>query len=674
MKEVIVVHKTHLDLGFTDFAENVRKRYLDDFILKAIRVATQLNAGGEKRFVWTTGSWLIKEALSSGSAQLRNQTLNALRNGDIAAHALPFTTHSELLDRDTFEYGLSLIDEIDAVTGTKTIAAKMTDVPGHTAAIVPILAAHGVKLLHIGINTAAAFPQVPECFLWKYGGAEIVVIYSDGYGGKFECPFTDKVLYFEHASDNGGVKSAAAIARRFEQIKKEYPGCHVHAGRMDDVAQALWDVRHKLPVVQSEIGDTWIHGIGSDPYKTAAVRTLMKLKADWIERGEMEKGSAAYSAFSDALLCCAEHTWGGDMKMFLQDTEHYRKDRFAKARAKDKVVFRNLLGDFPYRLYGFLQSAFKVRPRSYSYIEESWKEQRAYIDKALSVLPSQCRKEAETALAALRPGKLPSLPDTADDYTPGTRISIGEAALSVNERGAATLTFGNSIMLDAKDRPLINYISYGKDSLDYYADHYLRHRQPWAVSDNLRPSMRKTDCMSGSFSYRVEDSRVRVDDSGAEIYLMLTNEVSSDTGAPRKVYAKYRLTEQALTLDLALTDKDAVRTPESTSCLFYPIHTKAIYTKMGTQVDPTDVVSRGNRKLSAAERVIFENEAHSFTIESVQAALVASDGGNILRFDDAPADIAANGLAFVLHDNIWGTNFPLWYEENSYFGFSITLR
>ena len=30
MKEVIVVHKTHLDLGFTDLAENVRKRYLNE--------------------------------------------------------------------------------------------------------------------------------------------------------------------------------------------------------------------------------------------------------------------------------------------------------------------------------------------------------------------------------------------------------------------------------------------------------------------------------------------------------------------------------------------------------------------------------------------------------------------------------------------------------------------
>ena len=673
MKEVTVVHKTHLDLGFTDFAENVRQRYLKEFIPKAIRVATQLNSGGEKRFVWTTGSWLIKEALSSGNRELRESTMRALKNGDIAAHALPFTTHTELLDKATFEYGLSLIDEIDAVTGVKTIAAKMTDVPGHTAAIVPILAAHGIKLLHIGINTAAAFPKVPECFLWKYAGAEIVVIYSNGYGGKFECPFTDKVLYFEHASDNGGVKSAAAIARRFEQIKREYPGCRVRAGRIDDVAEALWNIRHKLPVVQSEIGDTWIHGIGSDPYKTAAVRTLMKLQADWIGRGEIKAGSDCHKLVSDALLCCAEHTWGGDMKMFLQDTEHYRKDKFVKARARDKVVFRNLFGDFPFRIYGFLQSVFKIRPRSYSYIEKSWKEQRGYIDKALNALPPQCRQEAEAALAALRPAKLPPLPNT-EKYSFGSPVSAGNAVLSVNEQGTAMLTIGENTILDAQDRPLLTYISYGKADLDRYAEHYLRHREPWAVSDNLRPTMKKDDCASGSFSYRVKSGGMRKNGSCTEIHLLLTCDAGADTGAPRNAYAKYVLSGQGLTLELFLTDKDAVRTPESISCLFYPVYTNAAYIKTGTKIDPTDVVSHGNRKLSAVERAVFALGARSYAIESVQAALVASDGGNILHFDDAPADIAANGLAFVLHNNIWGTNFPLWYEENSYFKFSLTIR
>ena len=56
MKEVIIVHKTHLDLGFTDYAESVRLRYMNDFIPKAIDAAEKLNSDGEKRFVWTTGS------------------------------------------------------------------------------------------------------------------------------------------------------------------------------------------------------------------------------------------------------------------------------------------------------------------------------------------------------------------------------------------------------------------------------------------------------------------------------------------------------------------------------------------------------------------------------------------------------------------------------------------
>lgn len=533
MKEVIIVHKTHLDLGFTDYAENVRLRYMNDFIPKAIDAAEKLNSDGEKRFVWTTGSWLIKEALECGG-ELRRKVVKALKNGDIAAHALPFTTHTELLDKDIFEYGLSLIDGIDAISGVKTVAAKMTDVPGHTAAIVPLLASHGIKLLHIGINTAAAFPNVPECFLWKCGGAEIVVIYSDGYGGTFECPFTDKILCFEHASDNCGVKRVEEIARNFERIKRRNPDCKVRAGRIDDVADALWEARRELPVVESEIGDTWIHGAASDPYKTGAMRTLMRLKDGWLERGLLTRGSDCYRAFADALLCCAEHTWGGDMKVFLEDTEHYRKNVFAEARKRDRVRYRNLAGDFPFRIRAFFEDVFGLSKHSYSRIEKSWQEQRGYIDKAVAALPSDCKAEAEKALAKLRPEALPS-PEMAEKYVFGTEIRIGEAALTVNESGGFALSLDGDKLLDSRDRPLLTYMSYGTEDLKYYSKHYLRHRQPWAVSDNLRPGMKKTDCLRGSFVYGAKDARMTLSEDAAEIVLLLScgDEVCDKTGAPR---------------------------------------------------------------------------------------------------------------------------------------------
>ena len=97
MKKVIIVSKTHLDLGFTDFAKNIRNKYIDSFIPNAIAVAESVNKN-DKRFVWTTGSWILKEALEHGSDSNRAALREALAKGNIAPHGMPFTTHTELLD------------------------------------------------------------------------------------------------------------------------------------------------------------------------------------------------------------------------------------------------------------------------------------------------------------------------------------------------------------------------------------------------------------------------------------------------------------------------------------------------------------------------------------------------------------------------------------------------
>ena len=63
MKKVYVVSKTHLDLGFTDYARNILQKYIDIFIPSAVSLAEQINTKENKSFIWTTGSWIIKEAL-----------------------------------------------------------------------------------------------------------------------------------------------------------------------------------------------------------------------------------------------------------------------------------------------------------------------------------------------------------------------------------------------------------------------------------------------------------------------------------------------------------------------------------------------------------------------------------------------------------------------------------
>ena len=64
LARVHLIFKTHLDVGFTDFAANVIANYFNFYIPKAIELAEGLRrSGSPDRFVWTTGSWLIYEYL-----------------------------------------------------------------------------------------------------------------------------------------------------------------------------------------------------------------------------------------------------------------------------------------------------------------------------------------------------------------------------------------------------------------------------------------------------------------------------------------------------------------------------------------------------------------------------------------------------------------------------------
>lgn len=59
-KKVIVVFKTHLDIGFTGLAQQVLDKYCLDFIPSAVELAFRVNTPQYKKFVWTVGSYLIR--------------------------------------------------------------------------------------------------------------------------------------------------------------------------------------------------------------------------------------------------------------------------------------------------------------------------------------------------------------------------------------------------------------------------------------------------------------------------------------------------------------------------------------------------------------------------------------------------------------------------------------
>ncbi|HOO22076.1 MAG TPA: DUF5054 domain-containing protein [Clostridia bacterium] len=679
MKKIHVICKTHLDLGFTDFAANILSRYRGEFIPNAIKLAGKLNSGGEKKFVWTTGSYLIYDSLKNAAPENRQKLDDAIRRGYITWHALPFTTHTELLDEDVLRYGLDIAKELDNTYGKKTVAAKMTDVPGHTKAILPILREYGIKLLHIGVNEASCLPNVPDVFLWKDGDAEVAVIYEGSYGGAFKNEYIDDILYFLHSGDNHGPSNEDKVNEVFTELRNQYPDYEISASSLDEYAEELYKVKDKLPIITSEIGDTWIHGIASDPYKTGAYRELAGLKNQWLANGKLKKGSPAYNGLCDGLLTVSEHTWGMDVKRYLSDYV-YLKNNFAAARKKDKVTTRLTLDNL-YHKYLILKFRKKgiYLEGSYSAMEKSWQEQRDYLDKAINALDEPLKNEALSRFEILRPAT-PFDKTGYEKLSVNSTLSINNFNAVFNETGLCELSYGGNIVLkNTYGAGTINYFSYGAKDYDFWQRHYTRDydtTKEWSAPDFLRPGLKSADKKypQGMFPYTLTEL---YHDGKSSIISVFTadKKICEKLGAPRLFEIRYAFDKNDVKTEVVWLGKDASRLTEAVFINFpVKIDKNSLrYTKIGKEIDPFDIVECGNRNLSAVENVTAKANGLALKITNVHAPLASIGLGKILRFDNIFEDVNEKGISFNLYNNVWGTNFPLWYEENAYFEFILSI-
>ena len=323
VERVLVVFKTHLDIGFTDLSSSVEQRYVDHFIPRAIEVARTLReAGGEERYVWTTGAWLIDAYRRQAAPEAVARLDEAIRCGDLAWNGVPYTLQSESADAALYAGMLRLSQRLDARYGKRTVAAKMTDVPGHTRAIVPLMADAGIRLLHVGTNPVAAVPQIPAICRWRdrASGKEIMLMYNGDYGSDMLLPDGRTAVAIVFTYDNQGPHTVEGVRGIYADLRKRYPGARIEAVSLNAVAEALDAMRDSLPVVESEIGDTWIYGYGSAPLRMARFRALQRLHAAWIDAGRLDPASDAAADFAVRLGMIAEHTW--DRKSTRLNSSH----------------------------------------------------------------------------------------------------------------------------------------------------------------------------------------------------------------------------------------------------------------------------------------------------------------------------------------------------------------
>jgi len=170
--EIIVVFKTHFDIGYTDMASNVVQTYRTKFMDSALKVVDESRAlPPAQQFAWTIPGWPLHKMLEDwpGQSPERQQRVRqAVKEGRFVVHALPFTTHTELLEPEDIVRGLGYSTRLARELGLDLPRdAKMTDVPEHAAMMATLLQHAGVTFMHIGCNAMSGAPQVPPLYWWE---------------------------------------------------------------------------------------------------------------------------------------------------------------------------------------------------------------------------------------------------------------------------------------------------------------------------------------------------------------------------------------------------------------------------------------------------------------------------------------------------------------------------
>ena len=283
----------------------------------------------------------------------------------------PHNAELAVMDPSLIEAGLALtwaLDDHFKLPHKHTLSQR--DVPGMTRALIPLLTGAGVRAVSIGANDGSTPPDVPPAFLWKdlatktemvallnwpgYGrwnpkGKQVIEPVQEGefdpsaflqhfgkgdspmiFGRKVDGAGASHALVYNFNGDNAGPRSAKDYVSVVASIQHVFPNAQVRASSFDDFTSAVADEvkagRQFLPVVTSELADTWIYGVPSDPQKVARARVLNRAWAASKRRhlSALQHSSRVSSSSSwvkevmtDAVLLNAtrfalkfgEHTW-----------------------------------------------------------------------------------------------------------------------------------------------------------------------------------------------------------------------------------------------------------------------------------------------------------------------------------------------------------------------------
>ena len=720
-EKIILVFKTHFDIGFTDLSETVIREIGTKMCPEVLETCRRTAELGKLRFRWTLPAWPMRKMEEQAGERLE-ELLACVKNGQLVWHALPFTSHFDFCGLEDFIQGMQEARRLSQHHGKPLpIAAKMTDVPGHGRMLPALLAGAGVRFLHLGCNEFLRPPRVPPLFFWESpDGSRVLTMYSASYGSTLAPPENWPFpvwLALQHTHDNRGPQSAHAGQRLAAEARQICPGAEIETGTLDDFYRALSSCDlSRVPVVRGDLADTWIHGVGSYPAEAAEVRearrTLVQAGLlDTLTGPEDTAGPRARAEAYEALSLFGEHTWGLDVKTWLGSGRVYRKEEFLQERQTER----------------------------YRRMERSWEEQRARAHtasrRAADALQSAAQGEEPVLLSACTepfsgwvpvPDGCPPLalrgsPCPETSLWGGRAVYVEEAAplaatpleycaasppsssLQAEPAGNALLRVQNGryrvdfdpltgriaeVYDKALHAPLLRargengvfayrYEKIGSERIHSYLEAIRREsyscppgERDWGELDNGREDY--PACGDEQFEPVFEGWSVEE----STLMLRYHGTACGPYGDAEAICLRVTLPPCSgeLFVQLDLNGKQATPFVESGTLLFpLAMETPAYrFNKNGNLIDPArDIVPCANHVFYCLEDFASAAEqGRSCTVVSLDAPLLSLGESGVYRYREQYEPHEPT-LWFNLFNNMWGTNFPQWIEGNASFRFII---
>ncbi len=362
--EIYILHHSHVDIGYTHVQTDVIKKHFEYFeqVIQLAQESADYPEGS--RFKWNAEVlWAVEHYLDQATPEKRRRFIAAVKKGWIGLDALYGNELTALCRPAEL---IRLVDYAKKLThkyGLEIDSAMITDVPGYTWGLIPVLAHSNVKYFCVGPNrshrigyTLSQWGDKP--FYWQSPSGKDKVLtwfagegYSLFHAGRLnegtlfkylehleaaDYPYDMLQVRYSIGGDNGPPDPELADYVRKWNEKYAYPKL-VIATTSDMFEEFEARYGSKLPTFAGDFTPYWEDGAASSARETAINRAA----ADRLSQAEALYAMLApndypadrfYKAWRNAILY-DEHTWGAYNSISEPEND------FVKSQWKIKQAF-----------------------------------------------------------------------------------------------------------------------------------------------------------------------------------------------------------------------------------------------------------------------------------------------------------------------------------------------